>query len=177
MKKYKFLNILVFILFLISISINAVAITLSANNVTYTPKNTQFAVNNVKDAVDSLYLLANNKLEEMYNKGLEDGSNSLEYLGTGTSFNVSNKANYKNFTTDNFILIINDIQINSSGTDNDAYNGSYNHSGNLIPTISYDPSTGIVTVNNTSYNWNTKTWGNTGSLNSINISTSVYFKK
>ena len=73
----------------------------------------------------------------------------IEYLGEGTTFDVSSYSGYQNFTVDNFIV---EAVGSSSG------NGSHNHSSNFTDTNTaqvscsinagktYNPSTGILTA-------------------------------
>lgn len=64
------------------------------------------------------------------------------YLGTGTSFDVSNVPGYQNLTVDNFIVDCGTYTVSGSGT----YCGSCSNSSSLVK--SYNASTGILTISN-----------------------------
>ena len=100
------------------------------------------------------------------------GKSNVVNLGTGTSFNVSSYSGYKNFTASNFIISIVKTSTSASTTDADAYNGAANIQ--VQPTISYNSSTGNVTVNNVSASGSFKTWGSTGHIVTITVSCKVY---
>jgi len=86
-------------------------------------------------------------------------------LGTGTSFNLTSYDNYKNFTVeDNFILKVTNISIVATHTDSSSHDRSYNYSYNLKPTISYNSSTGIATISNTSVQTTLKLHASSGSV-------------
>lgn len=66
------------------------------------------------------------------------------YLGEGTSFNVSSIEGYEKLTADNFIVDCGLYGVSGSAT----YCGGASNSTRL--TKSYNPSTGLFTINNTS---------------------------
>ena len=66
------------------------------------------------------------------------------YLGTGTSFDVSNVPGYQNLTVDNFIIDCGKLTVSGSAT----YCGGCSNSNILVP--EYDASTGKLTISNTS---------------------------
>lgn len=66
------------------------------------------------------------------------------YLGTGTSFDVSNVPGYQNLTEDNFIVDCGTYTVSGSAT----YCGGCSASNSLKK--SYNASTGILTISDTS---------------------------
>lgn len=69
------------------------------------------------------------------------------YLGTGTSFDVSNIPGYQNFTADNFVIVAKSIY---SFTSSESHAHSYvSNSVTIKPTCSYNNKTGILSVSNT----------------------------
>lgn len=68
------------------------------------------------------------------------------YLGTGTSFNVSNIPDYQNLTKDNFI-----IRAISASFSAGEYGGYWNLGGSFTPTVSYDSNTGVAKITGTSF--------------------------
>ncbi|HIT21763.1 MAG TPA: hypothetical protein IAB56_02165, partial [Candidatus Scybalousia intestinigallinarum] len=122
-----------------------------------------------------------------YNRGYSDGYNvginantgkyTLIDLGTGSSFDIKNVyGNYSSLTNDNFIVKVENITVNGSGTDNDNDNSSYNGSFSVTPTLSYNASTGILTLGNLSGRRSYKTWGNTGTIITATATVRVYLK-
>lgn len=69
------------------------------------------------------------------------------YLGTGTSFDVSNYSGYENFTVDdNFIICVSNVKV-SIADNGGNLNGSISSANfNTTPKTTYDASTGILTV-------------------------------
>ena len=98
-------------------------------------------------------------------------------MGTGSSFDIKNVyGNYSSLTNDNFIVKVENITVNGSGTDNDNDNSSYNGSFSVTPTLSYNASTGILTLGNLSGRRSYKTWGNTGTIITATATVRVYLK-
>ena len=54
-------------------SIGVVALTLYADDIIYTPANTNWKIDNAESALNDLYVLTNNKLTENYNNGYNAG--------------------------------------------------------------------------------------------------------
>lgn len=90
---------------------------------------------------------------------------TLINLGTGTTFDLSQYEGYTNFSPEeNFLLRIVKTNISAYQTDNDSYNRGYNYSGTITPKISYNSTTGKLTIAGTSISTSLKNWGNTGSV-------------
>lgn len=70
--------------------------------------------------------------------------NQVYYLGTGTSFDVSSIPDYQNLTADNFIVDCGTYTVNASCS----LGGSGSNSAKISK--SYDASTGVLTLNDTS---------------------------
>ena len=115
------------------------AVTLSAKDVTFTPTNSSFKASNTQDAINELYNIAINN------------SQSVVYLGTGTSFNLSSYSGYQNFTANNFIVgvqsgtgsgqVYTKVGLSGGGSaSTHVYMGSFSVSK------SYNASTGVLTV-------------------------------
>lgn len=67
------------------------------------------------------------------------------YLGTGTSFDVSNIPDYQNLTKDNFVMDIASISVNAYAN----VNGSGLGNNGAKPTLAYDANTGKVSITGT----------------------------
>lgn len=118
--------------------IGVVALTLTANQVSYSPSDTSFNVENVNDALNELYKLSSTS---------SSGSFTVIDLGTGRQFNVSSYDGYKNFTKDNFI--VEPVGNSSAGVGNNALQPGTSHknfwpSGTYKLTKDYDETTGIL---------------------------------
>ena len=118
-----------------------------------------------------------------YNAGYTEGINAntgkytLIDLGIGSSFDVKSVyANYSSLTNDNFIVKVENISVSGSTTNNDNDNSSYSGSFSVTPTISYNSSTGILTLGNLSRRRSYKTWGNTGTIITATATVRVYLK-
>ena len=116
-----------------------------------------------------------------YNEGYEQGINAntgkytLVDLGTGSSFDVKSVyADYSSLTNDNFIVKVENISVSGQGTNNDNDNSSYSGSFSVTPTLSYDSSTGILSLGNLSRRRSYKTWGNTGTIITATATVRVY---
>ena len=94
LKKLKNNTFLGFILGIIVMSGIGVSATVlyQSNLVSYTPTDTNWNVDNVKDAIDELYA------------AVENNKDSVIYLGTGTTFDLKKYDGYQNFTNSNFIV-------------------------------------------------------------------------
>ena len=81
-------------------------------------------------------------------QGMTNAVNSglVYYLGTGTSFDVSSIAEYKNFTTDNFIVGSTSFKADCGNGNSDGPNlgGGVGTSGSISK--SYNSSSGVLTV-------------------------------
>ena len=121
-------------------SIGIYAASYLAKDISYTPENASWEVSNVNDALDNLYKKAN------------DNSAYIKYLGTGTSFNISELCEELNIdptslTEDNFIVGIQSIP-SSSGAVSTIVNTetkSMNLNGNTL-TKTYNPNNSILTI-------------------------------
>ena len=148
-------------------SIGVVAVTLTADQVSFTPNDSSFSVNNTKAAIDSLYDMALNN------------SQSVVYLGTGTSFDLTSYSGYQNFTADNFIVGIQKATASGSVSVGVGLSGGGSASASVsAPSItvskSYDASTGLLTVSPASAALSySKSWQMT--LNSTGSQTYTYF--
>ncbi len=122
----------------------------------------------------------NNAYNNGYNAGIAAGGTgkyTLVELGTGTSFDVKSiYPNYANLTASNFICQVVSISVSGSATDNDAHNSSYNGGFSVTPSLSYNASTGVVTIGGTSNSRSYKTWGNTGTVITATATVKVYLK-
>ena len=122
----------------------------------------------------------NNGYNNGYNDGIAAGGvgkYTLVELGTGTSFDVKSiYPNYTNLTASNFICQVISIGVNGSATDNDAHNSSYSGSFSVTPSLTYNASTGVVTISGTSNSRSYKTWGNTGTVITATATVKVYLK-
>lgn len=136
---------------LITGGIRAVAVTLAANQVTYTSNDSSFSAKNVKEAVDKLYELSATVSAGAYTilpyVSGSAGSNNQTYSATSIK-------NYQKLTAANFVYVTTGI---TSWTSHENDLG-YVQSVNLTPTISYDASTGIVSVTGT-YSIDRNTYG------------------
>lgn len=72
-------------------------------------------------------------------------STKVYNLGTGTSIDVSNYPNYKNFTEDNFIVEVSGGSFSASGSYGSAIN-NVSGSGSYTVTKTYDNATGKLTI-------------------------------
>ncbi len=121
----------------------------------------------------------NNGYNAGYTKGINanTGKYTLIDLGIGSSFDVKSVyANYSSLTNDNFIVKVENISVSGSTTNNDNDNSSYSGSFSVTPTISYNSSTGILTLGNLSRRRSYKTWGNTGTIITATATVRVYLK-
>ena len=122
----------------------------------------------------------NNSYHNGYQAGSNDASTgkyTLVELGTGTSFDIKSVySNYSKLTTSNFICQVVSISVSGSATDNDAHNSSYSGSFSVTPSITYNSSTGIVSISSTSNSRSYKTWGNTGTIITATATVKVYLK-
>ena len=121
----------------------------------------------------------NNGYNAGYTKGINanTGKYTLIDLGIGSSFDVKSVyANYSSLTNDNFIVKVENISVSGSTTNNDNDNSSYSGSFSVTPTISYNSSTGILTLGNLSRIRSYKTWGNTGTIITATATVRVYLK-
>jgi len=143
--------------------------TYESNTIEYSPTDSSWEVSNVNEAINSLY----SNLTELENIKNTDAYISL---GTGTSFDVSSYAGYQNFTIDNFMIKINNVAIVAIQTDSNSHNRSYNYSGNLIPSLSYDPTTGIATISNTAVQTTLKLYASTGSVLTVTTTCELLLK-
>lgn len=88
------------------------------------------------------------------------------YLGEGMSFDVSHIPGYQNLTVSNFIVSIDYIQqyVHFSRTDSTSgcFNEEVDNYQNFTPTLSYNQSTGVLTVNNTVINYYNTVEGGAG---------------
>ena len=97
-------------------------------------------------------------------------------MGTGTSFTVTSYSGYKNFTTDNFILVPN----NGSGYGGN--NGNYcnqnedyqPYAAYTSPSCSYNSSTGLLKVTNGKVTGGGRLSDHGTPTTSVNLSTTVY---
>ena len=146
----------------------------NSNEISYNPANSNFKVNNVESALDSLNndftSYKSNMLSILNGKGLnvtestpiseiEDGlsdlkPNAVVYLGRGTSFDLKTKVpdiDYTSLTSDNFIAVVKSL---SSLSGQDSTRDHNYLSGRIVPfnlTVSYNNSTGVVTVGGVYY--------------------------
>lgn len=127
-------------------SIGVVALTLTADQIEYTPSNSEFNVNNTKDAIDELYAMT-----------LNNNKNNLVSLGTGTQFDLSTYSGYENFTEENFIVGIEKITASSYFRARVGLSGGGSAeftvtAPSVTITKTYDASTGILTISPASKN-------------------------
>lgn len=87
---------------------------------------------------------ASERWDKMIGKTNAGSGTQVFYLGTGTSFDVSNVPGYQNLTEDNFIVDCGSYSLNVSCS----LGGS--GSNNTSITKKYNPVTGILTLENTS---------------------------
>lgn len=80
MKKIFKNRLFIFILGVLMTSVSVYAVSYLATDVTYSPKDTNWRVDNVHDALDELY--------ETYNNGSTDGSASSGLVGKTITYNV-----------------------------------------------------------------------------------------
>lgn len=112
-----------------------------AVDISYKPIDSSWEVNNVSDALNSLYKKTN-----------ESNKSSVHYLGTGTSFNIKEICDELNIDTttlteDNFIVGMQSIP-SSSGSVSTSVNTatkSMNLNGNTI-SKTYDATTATLTI-------------------------------
>ena len=71
------------------------------------------------------------------------------YLGTGTSFDVSNITGYQDLTADNFFISCESVS-NSVHVDGSSTFGVMNGSFSFTPKKEYEPNTGKLTISKTS---------------------------
>ena len=142
-------------------SIGVVAVTLTADQISYTPNDSSFSVNNTKAAIDSLYDMALNN------------SQKVVYLGTGTSFDIKaitglTDEEVAKLTKENFIVEISGTSMSNAISSNcKAGNHSYTDkqatgttSTSLSIVKNYDATTGVLTAYGTLNTTTTKTGGN-----------------
>lgn len=106
-------------------------------------------------------------------QGLEDGQHIVK-LGSGTSYNVSSYKGYKNFTKDNFIVKIKNISITnqmvqSSHSSSMGVSAPFTTSGTVTPSVSYNASTGTVTISNLSGTCNNSYYPTTTITSASNV--------
>lgn len=99
------------------------------------------------------------------------------YLGTGTSFDVSNVPGYQNLTKDNFIVEVNSVSSSFNG--DWAGTGSSGNSFSFTPTKTYNASTGQLTITRTSgsASGSNNGWAGGNTSGSASVSVSVYLVK
>lgn len=92
--------------------------------------------------------------------------NQVYYLGTGTSFDVSSIPGYENLTEENFLPRV--VSINSwTATSADKLDSCKGTNLSNVPSVTYNATTGKVTVNN-----NMGGWYCSGNANGSNYSSS-----
>jgi len=74
------------------------------------------------------------------------------------------------------MIKINNVAIVAIQTDSNSHNRSYNYSGNLIPSLSYDPTTGIATISNTAVQTTLKLYASTGSVLTVTTTCELLLK-
>ena len=147
---------------LMSSGIVYAATLIDSKDVTYTPSDSSFNVNDVSDALNNLY----NRISD-----LESSSSAVYYLGTATSYDIKTlfpQIDYTALTSDNFLIV-------ASGTCTNTYRNSFNFAfveeTVIGPSASYDATTGILTVTNT-YGQGRVNDGNSGKCS---LNDKVYF--
>lgn len=119
----------------ITSGIGVTAITLNANQVTFTPNDSSFGVTNTKAAIDKLYSMASTSKFQRVT------------LPTATTIDVKNyTSDYAKLTNNNFSFTY--TVTNSLWYNVDGHEESYNNSSTVTPSLSYNPSTGILTISN-----------------------------
>lgn len=107
----------------------------------------------------------------------------IYYLGNGNSFDIKSKLpeiNYKNLSSDNFIIKANSVAGSSSHTGDFYGSGAKNYSwsGNSSASlnVSYDSNNGIATISGTSCGWNTRngTFASTTGSGGASVSCGLY---
>lgn len=146
MKKFLKSRIFPFILGAIIFSgITASAYTILASDVTYTPSNSSWEVDNVKDAIDELY----GNVKNLTLIGSADFDTTYWAGGVHSkTFDLSNIEDFNNITTDDIYLVLkslaparNDITISNS-TDWYSIAKEYNQQNGIltltVPKVVYD---------------------------------------
>lgn len=116
-----------------------VAVTLTANDVIYSPSNSEFSVTNTKQALDKLYELVDEKSSASVLTPLFSVTENkvAEYEKDITTELNNLGLDYTKLTSANFVLNI------TSAYGKVQSLGGY-HSANIKPEISYDSTTGII---------------------------------
>lgn len=112
------------------------AYSLNLSDISYTPTNENFEVNNAQEAIDKLYELSQDTGVEVVN------------LGTAATIDVSSYDGYENFTEDNFLVTIVSFSASTS-----TVNGYQSGGGTATVTKSYNAETGVLTISPTSKNY------------------------
>ena len=131
MKKYSLKDLIItgIICSVIFSGIGVAAVTLNADKIKYTPISEKYTATNAQEALDEIYNLAeNSKVKRIVVASDVDGYGAK-------SFDVTSMIpEYASLTADNFALVV---------------TGSYEKIDDYSvgsPGISYDPSTGVVTI-------------------------------
>ena len=153
-------------------SIGIYAASYYAKDVSYEPSDASWEVNNVDEAINSLYSMkqeldtlksvgdatsddiAEGKTAVVKGNlvtGTKSDSTTVIYLGTGNSFNLTSYEGYEKFTADNFIVEVYSGSVSSGHLDR--YNGTLScetscyATGSYTLSKTYNASSGVLTVN------------------------------
>lgn len=138
-----------------------------AKDVTYNPSDETWNVNNVEEALNSLY-------------SMETNNKKMILLGSGTSFDLTSYDGYERFTSDDFIVEIVSASETKAAADGggspDGCNPYYGKASGFSINKVYDPSSGILTITGalqkitTNYKGNGATYVSAGTQNlNINV--------
>ena len=109
-----------------------------AKDISYQPSDTSWEVDNVNEALDNLYEKTSDKSD-------------IVYLGTGTSFDVSDILGFEKFTEENFIVGVDELY-EMQGTN---ITGSHKYISAKLSGFSiektYDKTTGVLTISGLNY--------------------------
>lgn len=135
---------LLFLSFVLTLGIGGVAaLTLYADDIIYNPSNSDFKVSDAQQALDELYAMSSN-----------GSSGTIYKLGSCTStatFSIANivgKENVGNYSSNDFLVVSGGV---STSLEADADSSHIGHDatasfGLSAPSVSYNNTTGVVTV-------------------------------
>lgn len=127
---------------LITGGIGAIAVTLAADQITYTPDDNQFNVDNVKEAVDKLYELSSN-ITPMAYITLPKISGSV--TNNNQKYSATDIPGYENLTASDFVYFI--TKANAWMRNDNVV--QFTDTISTTPKVSYESTTGIVSVTGT----------------------------
>ena len=122
--------------------IGVTAVTLTAKQVLYTPEDSNFKVTDVEAAINEIYKMAESG---KFNKVL------LGAITNSETVSATSIHNYQNLTADNFVVQISGVTLTQSAVAGDnntvwVHNISKGTLVNSAPSLSYNSSTGVVSV-------------------------------